>query len=255
MHKRFNILGVYISAVNLDLACQEIENLIRNPRQSYVCVAPVSTIVTCQEDDHYKDVINQADMVTPDGMPLVWLARGLGLKQVRRTYGPDLMLAFFDYSQEKGFRHYLLGGSQETLDKLESNLKQQFPKCNIVGKYSPPFRALTDEEEENIIEKLNTSGADVLWVGLGSPKQEFWIKAHSAKLDVPVAVGVGAAFDFLSGTKPQAPQWMRSLGLEWLFRLCCEPKRLAKRYFLGNSKFIYLIIKSFFKGELKRNAV
>jgi len=253
MHKKFKILGVDISAVNIGMACQIVDDLISQRKKSYVCVAPVSTVIFSQEDDKYKEVINDADMVTPDGMPLVWLARLCGYKDVKRTYGPDLMLALCDHGQQKGYNHYLLGGSDETLINLEESLKQKFPKISVVGKYSPPFRDLTNEEHGNICEKVRSASPDILWIGLGSPKQEFWMKENCGKLNVPISIAVGAAFDFLAGTKPQAPVWMQRCGLEWLFRLCCEPRRLAKRYFVGNTKFVFLVLKSFIKGELVKN--
>ncbi len=188
-------------------------------------------------------------MVTPDGMPLVWLARVFGYSEVKRTYGPDLMLALCDLGQQKGYKHFFYGGTPETCEKLESVFKGKFPQIKIAGHYSPPFRELTEEENNEIIEKISIIQPDILWVGLGSPKQDFWMNKNCGKLRVPVMVGVGAAFDFLSGFKRQAPLWMQRCGLEWFFRLCSEPKRLWKRYLIGNTKFMYLLIKGIFKKE------
>ena len=247
--KKYQILDVNISAINLDVAQQTIDGWIKNRDRRYVCVAPVSTIMSCQDDPAYKEVINQADMVTPDGMPVVWLGRWQGNKEVSRTYGPDLMRLICDLGQDRGYRHYFYGGTEAALEKLVMALKQTYPKINIVGQYSPPFRPLNPEELKQVIDNINKSQADILWVGLGSPKQDFWIKENRDKLNVSVMVGVGAAFDFLSGAKKQAPRWMQKTGLEWLFRLACEPKRLWRRYIIGNPRFVYLLIKHCFKRK------
>jgi len=154
-----------------------------------------------------------------------------------------------DLGQDRGYRHYFYGGTEAALEKLVMALKQTYPKINIVGQYSPPFRPLNPEELKQVIDNINKSQADILWVGLGSPKQDFWIKENRDKLNVSVMVGVGAAFDFLSGANKQAPRWMQKTGLEWLFRLACEPKRLWRRYIIGNPRFVYLLIKHCFKRK------
>ncbi len=243
LHDRFKILDVNISVLNIDKACSIIDEMIRMKEKSYVCVAPVSTIVTCQENSVYKELINKADLVTPDGVPVVWLGRLKGFREIRRTYGPDLMTAVCKQGQSKGYRHYLYGGTSLSLEKLEKSLKQRFPDIHIVGRFSPPFRELTLEENEKIIQEINRLEPDIIWVGLGAPKQDFWMSQNRAILSASVLVGVGAAFDFLSGMKRQAPRWMQRIGLEWFFRLCCEPRRLGRRYLIGNSKFIYYLIK------------
>lgn len=243
MHERVDILGVRVSALSVDLACREIEGWVKERRKRYVCVAPVSTIVDCQHDSAYRDVVNAADMVTPDGMPVAWLVRSKGYPYVERTYGPDLMRAV---CSRPGLRHYFLGGTPEAMGPLSRNLQRDLSGINIVGMYSPSFRLQAQPEEGVVISTINAAKPDVLWVGLGSPKQDFWMNMHRSCLDVPVMVGVGAAFDFLAGTKPQAPRWMQRTGFEWLFRLCCEPKRLWKRYLIGNSLFVYYLLRSFF---------
>jgi len=249
MEQKFNILGVKISATNLNLACRSMGEWIKQKKKAYVCIAPVSTIVDCQKDEEYLKIVNQADMVTPDGMPLVWLAKLSGLHNVQRTYGPDLMLAFSEFSQQKGYKHFFYGGTPQTCQLLEEKLRERFPQLKIAGTYAPPFQSTLMNEEEQIIEKINQSQPDVLWVGLGSPKQDYWMVQHRQQLNVPVMVGVGAAFDFISGVKKQAPWWMQKCGLEWFFRLCCEPKRLWKRYAIGNFQFIYYLVQD----SLKRN--
>ncbi len=245
---KVNILGVGIDDLSLDLACVRVGQWIVSREKVYVCVAPVSTVVDCQKNEEYCKIINEAVMVTPDGMPLVWVGRLKGSREIQRTYGPDLMRKVCEEGQANGYCHFFYGGTQETLVKLEKKLKEQFSEINIVGKYSPPFRENIEVENNEIIDKMNGTQADILWVGLGSPKQDFWMALHRDKLNVPVMIGVGAAFDFLAGTKPQAPRWMRHTGLEWLFRLCCEPKRLWKRYLIGNTKFIFYLIADFFKN-------
>lgn len=240
----FEILGVKVSAVNLSSASQQIEEWIAARVKTYVCVAPVSTVMDCQDDPEYLRIVNNAGMVTPDGMPVVWLGRRQAGTRVERTYGPDLMNAFCALSEEKGYKHFFYGGSSTANRLLIENLKRRFPKLNIAGQFSPSFLAIKQKEKSEVIGQINASGADVLWVGLGSPKQDFWMALHRNDIEVPVIVGAGAAFDFLAGTKPQAPRWMQRSGLEWVFRLCCEPQRLWKRYLVGNSRFIYLLLKN-----------
>jgi N-acetylglucosaminyldiphosphoundecaprenol N-acetyl-beta-D-mannosaminyltransferase len=244
----FDVLGVKIAATNLEQACDAIVQWIKTGQRTYVCVAPVATIVDCQRNEEYKNIINNAGMTTPDGMPLVWLGRRKGCPAIRRTYGPDLMQAFLSLSENREYRHYFYGGSLETNRKLIERLKEQYPQLKIVGSYAPPFREACEMERGEILEQIDQSQPDVLWVGLGSPKQDYWLARHRGRLKVPVMVGVGAAFDFLAGTKPQAPRWMQRSGLEWIFRLCCEPRRLWRRYLIGNSVFLYLLLKESLKS-------
>ena len=249
-----DICGVRVSAVNLSLACEIIEGWIKAQHKTYVCVAPVSMIVDSHSQEGYKAIVNQAGMVTPDGMPLVWLAKSRGHKAVARTYGPDIMLRLCEISAKKGYKHYFYGGRPEVCEQLETKLKKRFPGLSIAGRFSPPFSSDYHCEEE-ILTKINQANPDILWVALGSPKQDFWMAEYRGRLNVPVIVGVGAAFDFLSGAKKQAPLWMRKCGLEWFFRLCCEPKRLWKRYLIGNTKFIYYLLKDFLRSKTKMDIV
>lgn len=244
-----DILGVKVSNVNLDLACENIERWIINREKRYVCVAPVSTVVDCQNDNEYRNIINHSGMTTPDGMPLVWIGKMKGSKIINRTYGPDLMPAFFKLSERKNYSHYFYGGTSESNEILVKNLHQRFPKLKIVGQYAPPFRGTGKMEDQAVLDEINRLDPDCLWIGLGSPKQDYWMAQHRNKINVPVMIGVGAAFDFLAGTKKQAPRWMQKCGLEWLFRLLSEPKRLWKRYVFGNSRFVFLLIKSYFKNK------
>ena len=189
-------------------------------------------------------------MVTPDGMPVVWLARSHGCQDIARTYGPDLMLEVCNHGQDLGLRHFFYGGTEDTLQKLQQKLLESYPQILIAGSYAPPFRAEVWQEDKEIIDRINNSAADIVWVGLGSPKQDFWMHLHRPLLNVPVIVGAGAAFDFCSGVKPQAPRWMQGCGLEWFFRLCCEPGRLWKRYLMGNSLFLIYLFRIHLKKIL-----
>lgn len=251
MNEIIDVLGVRVNVTNLSLASQTISQWIDSRQKTYVCVAPVSTIVDCQKDKKYREIVNNSGMTTPDGMPLVWLGKIRGQKKIKRTYGPDLMLNMCQLSQEKGYRHYFYGSSSQTLDRLQQRLKKKFPSLNIVGSYAPPVRGVRGLEDDDVLRQIDGARPDILWVALGSPKQDYWMHLHRSKLNVPVMIGIGAAFDFLAGTKPQAPVWMRQCGLEWFFRLLSEPRRLWKRYLLGNTEFIYLLAKNTLKNRFK----
>jgi len=252
--KSIDICDVPVSSVNIPHACEVIDGWIAKREKVYVCVAPVSTVVDCQSDREYMDVLQKADMVTPDGIPLVWIAKMKGDRHIDRTYGPDLMLALCDYGQNKGHKHYFYGATESTCRILKNVLKDRFPDIIIIGEYAPPYSRSVVDEDQAVIDRINALNPDILWVGLGSPKQDFWMVRHRSRLNVPVMIGVGAAFDFIAGVKRQAPRWMQRSGLEWLFRLCSEPKRLWKRYLIGNSKFIFLLFKSMFKVNSKAKA-
>ncbi len=239
----FDLLGVKVADTNMDIACATVERWLKEGGKRYICVAPVSTIVDAQFDNAYRTIINNADMVTPDGVPLVWCGRLAGHEGLGRVSGADFMARLFTISEQKGYRHYFYGGMPETLEKLKEELAQKHPDLKIAGCYAPPFRKSGDMEDNEVLERINALKPDFVWIGLGSPKQDVWMANHRHLLDVPIIAGVGAAFDFLAGVKPRAPQWMRSIGLEWFFRLCCEPRRLWKRYLVGNSIFIFLLVK------------
>lgn len=241
MHERCDILGVKISAVNLPLAMATLEQWIATDQATYVCVTPVHSVMDCYHQPDLKPIFNNSGMTTPDGMPIVWLLRGYGYKHVDRVYGPDLMRAVCKQSIQKGYRHFLYGGATGVPEKLASILQRNYPGLRVVGAYSPPFRALTVEEDQAIIAKINEAKPDIVWVGLGSPKQERWMAAHVGHIKGATLIGVGAAFDFLSGAKKQAPRWIQRSGFEWLFRLLSEPRRLWRRYLVNNSLFVLLI--------------
>lgn len=239
---RVNILGIGVSAVNMMTALDTIEAWISQSEPHYVCVTNAHGIMESQHDENLRCIHNAAGLVTPDGMPLVWLSRLKGFHDVERVYGPDLMLALCERSENAGYRHFLYGGTPTILERLTANLQQHFPALNIVGVYSPPFRPLTDEEDAEIVKTINAAEPHIVWVGLGAPKQEYWMAEHIGKLTAPVLLGVGAAFDFHAGTKRQAPRWIQRSGFEWLYRFMTEPRRLGKRYLVNNPLFLWLIL-------------
>ncbi len=198
-------------------------------------------VMEAYDDRAYRDLVNAADLVTPDGMPLVWMLRALGVCGQGRVYGPDLMIHVCQAASEQGVPVGFYGGHPETLPLLTTNLRARFPALHVAYAYSPPFRPLTEEEDAGVVEAINRSGARILFVGLGCPKQELWMAAHLGRIRA-VMLGVGAAFDFHAGRVRQAPRWMQYAGLEWLFRLAMEPRRLWRRYARHNPRFVALAL-------------
>ena len=239
---RCNVLGVGVSAINPTIALVTIIRWIDRREHHYVCVTGVHGVMESQRAPELQQIHNRAGLVTPDGMPLVWISRLQGFRHVDRVYGPDLMLAVCERSAERGFRNFLYGGREGVAERLSARLRERFPRLQVVGTYCPPFRPLTEEEDARVVAMINRSGADIVWVGLSTPKQERWMAAHLGKIEVPVMIGVGAAFDFHTGLVPQAPRWMQRSALEWLFRLLAEPRRLWRRYLVNNPAFIMLIL-------------
>ncbi len=240
--ERTNVLGVGISAINVPMALEVLDAWIRQPHHTYVCITGVHGVMESQADPELRKIHNQAGLVTPDGMPMVWMSRLAGHKHVDRVYGPDLMLAVCEASLQKGYRHFFYGGNEGVPELLRDKLQEKFPGLQVVGTYSPPFRPLTPEEDAAIVARINAARPDIVWVGLSTPKQERWMAAHLGKVQAPVMIGVGAAFDFHAGLKPQAPRWMQRSGLEWLFRMVSEPKRLARRYLQNNPRFVMAVL-------------
>lgn len=237
-----NVLGVGVSPVDMEAALRRIEGWIAGREPNYVCVSGVHGVMESQRDPELRAIHNRAGMVTPDGMPLVWLSRLAGFREVERVYGPDLMLACCERSVERGWRHFLYGGAEGVPELLAERLEECFPGIEIAGAYSPPFRPLTEEEDSAVVERIDAANPDIVWVGLGTPKQERWMDAHVGRLDAPVLIGVGAAFDFHTGRKRQAPGWMQRAGLEWLYRLLSEPRRLGRRYCVNNPLFVWSVL-------------
>jgi len=247
---RSNVLGVGVSSINLDDAVTTIEGWIAERSRNYVCVTGVHGVMESRSDQRLRDVYKEADMVTPDGMPLVWLLRLFGKRRTERVYGPDLMRKMTAVSSQRGYRQFYYGGVEGVADKLTQVLVNAHPGLEVAGTLCPPHRELTPEEDEAVVSAINAARPDIVWIGLSTPKQEFWMASHLGRIEAPLMIGVGAAFDFLSGTKRQAPRWMQRSGLEWLFRLCSEPRRLWRRYAYIVPAFAILAV-----GQLMRRAI
>lgn len=209
-------------------------------RAHYICVTSVHGVILAQDDPEVARVLNEADIVTPDGMPIVWAIRSFGHPEQQRVYGPTLMLKICGNAERTGDRIFLYGGREETLPVLSQRLLARFPNLKIAGSYSPPFRPLTAEEDRNVREQITASQADIVFVGISTPKQEKWMYGHRESFPGVTLIGVGAAFDFHAGRTRQAPAWMQRNGLEWLFRLLMEPSRLWRRYLLTTPRFLPL---------------
>jgi N-acetylglucosaminyldiphosphoundecaprenol N-acetyl-beta-D-mannosaminyltransferase len=248
--ERIEIFGVEISAINMDDAIAAIEQWIEQRTPHYVCIRDAHGVIASRKDSRLCEIHKQAGLVTPDGMPLVWLSRWLGATRVERVYGPDLMRAISARSPTHGYRHFYFGGAPGIADRLAASLAAANPGLNVVGTLCPPFRAFTPEEDADMVARINSTAPDIVWVGLSTPKQEYWMASHIHQINASVLIGVGAAFDFLAGTKRQAPTWMQRNGLEWLFRLCTEPRRLWRRYLHIVPRFLILAI-----GEIVRRAL
>jgi len=236
---RVNVLGVGLSAINLDSAVAIAGQALEQRTKGYVCVTGVHGVSEAQEDEALRSILNQAFLNTPDGMPMVWMGRLQGYSEMGRVYGPDLMLRLCEYTASRGFTHFLYGGGPGVASALKWRLEQGFPGLNVVGTWTPPFRPLTSEEEKELASLVSRLKPDVFWVGLSTPKQERFMAEHWKRLDATLFLGVGAAFDFHTGRVRQAPRCMQRSGLEWLFRLACEPRRLWKRYLKNNPLFVF----------------
>lgn len=240
--KRVNVLGVGVSVLNPRLARAVLEDAVREHRRAYVCVSTVHCLIAAQEDPALRTIYNRSLLTTPDGMPLVWAGRLAGHREMARVYGPDLMLDTFRWSEETGHTHFLYGGAPGVVETLKERLTARFPGTRIVGTYTPPFRPLNGDEERELADRVGTTRPDFFWVGISSPKQDYFMAAHAGRLDAGVMIGVGAAFDFHSGRVAQAPRWIQRFGLEWFFRLCADPRRLWKRYATTNPRFLWLAL-------------
>ena len=233
------VLGVPLALVDYERAMDRMDALVAERRPGYVCAAPVHAVMVAQDDREMHAALRHATLTVPDGMPLVWALNQLGEGLQDRVYGPELMRRYCDRCAERGHRVWLYGGrDQQALDELVAGLRRRHPGIDLVGGYSPPFRPLTGDERRALVERVNEDRPDVLWVGIGVPKQEKWMAAMRSALEVPVMCGVGAAFDFHAGRVPQAPAWMQDHGLEWAYRLSREPRRLLPRYLYYNPRFV-----------------
>ena len=236
-----HILGTRVDPTSYNEAADIIADWAAHNLSKYVCVATVSQVMEGYDEPAFQAVMNEADLVTPDGMPLVWGLRLLGCKGATRVYGPDLTPIVLARAAADGLPVGFYGGSPEVLEQFVHVMTARFAELQIVYAYSPPFRALTPEEDHRIVREINSSGARILFVAIGNPRQELWMAAHRGKVQC-VMLGVGAAFDFLAGAKPQAPRWMMRIGTEWIFRLVTEPRRLWKRYLKHNPRFVLLFL-------------
>jgi N-acetylglucosaminyldiphosphoundecaprenol N-acetyl-beta-D-mannosaminyltransferase len=243
-HQRVDVLGVRISAINMDVAVLTLTDWLTTGHSTYVCVTGVHGVMECQRDPALLSIHNSAGMTTPDGMPMVWASKWAGAKQVDRVYGPDLMLEVCRLAAEKGWRSFFYGGMPGVAERLAEILRERFVGFQVAGIYSPPFRDLTPDEDADVIELINRADADLLWVGLSTPKQERWMSSHRESLNSRVMLGVGAAFDINSGIVKQAPRFLQRSGLEWVFRLVQEPGRLWRRYLRNNPAFVMRVLRN-----------
>lgn len=235
---RFNVLGTGISALSLDQARDLVLTARGQSRLGYVCCATAYNLNLARADSALHSAYRQSFLTTPDGMPLVWLGRWHGHKEITRVYGPDLMLAACDAGRATGLTHYFYGGADGVAGELRAKLTARFPGLQVIGTFTPPFRPLNADELAALRADVTAKKPDVIWIGLSTPKQEQFMAVFAPSLDAGLLIGVGAAFDFLSGRVPQAPRWMQRSGLEWLHRLCTEPGRLWKRYLVHNPLFV-----------------
>lgn len=233
-----NILGVNIAAIDMQWLLDYLNKNIGDLSGDYMCVSNVHTTVTAYEDEEYRKIQNGGIMAIPDGGPLSSVGQKRGFKNMGRTAGPSLMGEIFKISASKGYRHYFYGSTDETLEKLYSVLMETYPGIQIAGMYSPPFRPMIEEEDKTIVERINETKPNFVWVGLGAPKQEKWMADHQGKVN-GLMIGVGAGFDYYAGNIERAPEWMQKSNLEWLYRLLQDPKRLFRRYWHTNTKFIW----------------
>lgn len=242
MVPRVNVLGVGISAIDPPAALDLIAEWIETRQRHYICVCAVHIVMECRQDAALRSMVNRASLAVPDGMPLVWVSRLAGERQVKRVYGPDLMLSVCRLSAERGYTSYLLGGAPGQPQVVAEKLASQYPGLAVIGTRATPVRPVPPAETEQIIDEVNRANPDVVWVGMGTPYQERWMAEYRERLTAPILIGVGAAFDFHSRHVRQAPDLLQRMGLEWLFRLSQEPRRLWRRYLVGNPRFVAMLV-------------
>jgi N-acetylglucosaminyldiphosphoundecaprenol N-acetyl-beta-D-mannosaminyltransferase len=246
------LLGIDLALTDYERTMDWIDDQVTRRARTYVIPAAVHCVMVAHEERETWDAV-QGGVVVPDGQPLVWAMRMLGHEAASRVYGPELMARYCERAAETGTRMFLYGGrNQGALVQLALNLRRRYPGVKIVGGYSPPFRDLDSDERQAVVDEINRSGADVVWVGIGQPKQEKWMHSMRDSLDAPVLVGVGAAFDFHAGLVPQAPSWMQEIGLEWAYRLAHEPRRLWRRYARYNPRFVAAFLRQYARQRLGR---
>ncbi len=240
--RRVNVLGVGISVLNLETATRAVLEALETGGRGYICVTGVHGVSEARDDPAFRLILNRAFLCVPDGMPMVWCGKAAGFAEMGRVYGPDLMREVCQATAATGHSHFLLGGGPGVAQELKGRLESRFPGIRIAGVFTPPFRPLNGEEEQQLAERVAACKPGIVWVGLSTPKQERFMAAYLGKLDATLFCGVGAAFDFFTGRVRQAPFWVQRSGLEWLFRLSQEPRRLARRYFRNNPRFVLRIL-------------
>lgn len=237
----FEVAGVKINALRVRDVVEVVDEWIRTDRRDYVVLTGAHGVVEMQADAELRAINNAAGLVTPDGMPIVWLGRAHGFSNIEKVYAPDIMHAVFGASVQRGYRHYFYGGKEGVADLLADKMREQYPGLQVVGTTCPPFRPLTEQEETSVARQINDSGAQIVWCGLGCPKQERWMARFRGLVAAPVLLGVGAGFDFLTGQARLAPRWIQRSGFEWLFRTVTEPRRLWPRYSRVVPRFLYYV--------------
>ena len=242
---RANVLGVGVHAVNMERALTVFEWAIANDRKGYVCVTGVHGVMEAQRDHSFREILNGSLLTVPDGMPTVWVGRLEGFSDMRRVFGPDLMSEVCQKSVSNRWKHFLFGGVPGVAESLRESLESRFPGLLVVGTFTPPFRDLSNAEQEELQSIVSSSKPDIFWVGLSTPKQERFMAEYLGKLDTKVMVGVGAAFDLHTGRIKDAPAWMKASGLQWLHRMYQDPRRLWKRYLKNNPEFLFRIVGQF----------
>ncbi len=245
-----SILGMRVDVTSIPDAVSQIDDWTKQGGGRYVCVSNVHMCMESLNDKNFQNVVNGADLVVPDGKPLVWSQKLLGVESAHQVRGMDLMLSLCEHFAQSGVSVGFYGGTPGLLDKLKTVLEDRFASLQIDCLIAPPFRPLTPKENDEYVKKINESGARILFVGIGCPKQEQWMAENRHKLDC-IMLGVGAAFDFIAGRKRHAPRWMQAIGLEWFFRFLCEPRRLWRRYLEHNPRFVWYLSKQLFREKFK----
>jgi N-acetylglucosaminyldiphosphoundecaprenol N-acetyl-beta-D-mannosaminyltransferase len=240
---RVDVLGVAVHAIDMRVAIEQIASWIAKHEQHYVCVTGVHGVMEAQQDPELRAIHNRSGLTAPDGMPLVWAAHYAGALETERVCGTELFPAVAEHAARAGWKFFFYGGKEGVPELLADRLMARFPGLRIVGTYAPPFRPLTHEEDDALAKQINASDPDIVWVGLSTPKQEQWMAAHVGRVNAPVLIGVGAAFDLHAGLSHRSPKWMQRIGLEWLYRMITEP-RLATRYLKNNPRFVWNIARS-----------
>ncbi|WP_432949235.1 WecB/TagA/CpsF family glycosyltransferase [Kribbella sp. CA-253562] len=240
--QRVDVLGIHVSVTDMDDTVETFAGWIAARERHLVCVADMNALLHARADAELTEVYNTSGLTLADGMPLVWAGKRAGFDRMARVCGPDLIERVMAEAAERGWSQYFYGGADGVAEQLRDTFVAKHPSLFVAGTYSPPYRALSPEEDAQIVEKINAAGPDIVWVGLGAPKQERWMAEHRDRLDAAILIGVGAAFDFHTGRLDRAPVWMQKAGLEWSYRLYKEPRRLWKRYLLGIPRFVAGIV-------------